>query len=70
MLEDPPLPGKLTRGSGEEQKEELVKEKEEVDMKVLDFNDINEVLISKNLSQKAKRSDDADIQVHWWDYQI
>ena len=52
MLEDPPHPGILTRRDGEEQKKELVEEKEEVDIKSLDFNDINEVLFSKKYPRR------------------
>ena len=39
-------------------------------MQVLDFDDYNEALVNEAASQKTTRSDDAGIQVHWWDDRI
>ena len=40
-------------------------EEEEAEIEVLDFDDYNEVPVNEAASQKATRSDDAGIQVHW-----
>ena len=45
-------------------------EEEEAEIEVLDFDDYNEVPVNEAASQKATRSDDAGIQVHWWDDRI
>ena len=40
------------------------------DVRVLEFDDYDEVLVEEAVSQKATRSDDAGIAVHWWDNRI
>ena len=40
------------------------------DVRVLDFDDYDEVLGEEAGSQKATHADDADIAVHWWDDRI
>ena len=60
----------LGEGSGDEREEGLVKEEKEAEVQVLEFDDYNEELVNEAASQKATRSDDADIQVHWWDNHI
>ena len=40
------------------------------DVRVLEFDDYDEVLVEEAASQKATRSDDAGIAVHWWDDRI
>ena len=48
----------------------MVEEEEEAGIEILDFDDYNEVPVHEAASQKATRSDDTGIQVHWWDDQI
>ena len=72
IQEGPPPLGvtMLGDGGGDEKKKGLVKEEEEVEVKVLDFGDYNEGLVSEAASQKATRLEDTGIQVHWWNDQI
>ena len=56
---------------GEEKRREgLVEEERVSEVQVLGFDDYNEVLVEEAVSQKATRSDDAGIVVHWWDDRI
>ena len=56
--------------SGDKKEEGLVEEEKEADVKFLDFDNYNEVLVDEAASRKATRLDNAGIQVHWWDDRI
>ena len=47
-----------------------MEEERSSDVRVLEFDDYDEVLVEEVASQKTTRSDDAGIAVYWWDNPI